>query len=60
MFDDTDKLPLPDVCTAVTPEDKLRAFDNWVTWIMSRNQNTWTDKEKNAVRVAAHRALRTL
>jgi hypothetical protein len=52
-------LPLPEACNraALTPEQQLVAFENWVAHIYARDQSTWTPQECNVIQVATLRAL---
>ena len=55
-------LPLPPAANraVMTPAAQETAFENWITHINSRRPETWSKEEKDAVRVACNRALRTL
>lgn len=53
-------LPLPAQADRATlsPAQQATLFENWVAYIHSRPQNTWTAAEINAYRVACLRAAR--
>ena len=53
-------LPAGTPRAAMTLDDQERAFSNWQDFIMSKNPKTWDEAERNAIRVASRRALRTL
>ena len=55
-------LPLPAAANraALTPDQQEILFDNWVSHINSRPQNTWDASEKAAIRAACTRALKEL
>jgi hypothetical protein len=55
-------IPLP----AGTPRATMsldaqeQAFANWQEFILAKNSRTWDEAERNAIRVASTRVLRTL
>jgi hypothetical protein len=54
-------LPLPAAApSGMTPAQQETLFENWVSSINSRRSETWTREEREAIRVACARALRTL
>jgi hypothetical protein len=57
-----DAIPLPAGTprAAMSLDAQEKAFANWQEFILAKNPKTWDDAEKNAIRVASTRALRTL
>lgn len=54
-------LPMPSQAPPnLKPEEREKLFEGWVNWIYSRKSETWTPEEREVIRVACDRALRTL
>jgi len=54
-------LPLPPAAPpGLSPEQQETLFDNWCSDIYARSPKSWTPSEREAIRVATIRALRTL
>ena len=54
-------LPLPPGAPpGLTPVQQETLFQNWCEFIYARPAQTWTSQEREAIRVASARALRTL
>jgi hypothetical protein len=54
-------LPLPPATPpGLSPEQQETLFDNWCSDIYARSPKSWTPSEREAIRVATIRALRTL
>jgi hypothetical protein len=53
-------LPAGTPRAAMTWDTQERAFSNWQEHILSKPPHTWDTAERNAIRVASTRALRTL
>ena len=54
-------VPLPPAAPpGLTAEQQLILADNWAADILTRRSDSWTPAEKNAVRAAINRTLRTL
>ncbi|MBZ5621029.1 MAG: hypothetical protein LAQ69_20225 [Acidobacteriia bacterium] len=54
-------LPLPSTAPAgLTEAQKETLFSNWTSDINSRPASTWTETEKQAIRVASARVLKSL
>jgi hypothetical protein len=54
------EVPLPPAAprASMDAQTQERAFDHWVTYILSTPTHTWGPNEKHAVAVAATRALK--
>jgi hypothetical protein len=58
--EETIPLPAGTPRAAMSPAQIETAFTNWQEHIMSKNPHDWDAAEKNAIRVASTRILRTL
>jgi hypothetical protein len=58
--EETIPLPAGTPRAAMTLDAQERAFSNWQDFILSKAPHTWDAAERNAIRVASTRALRTL
>ncbi len=58
--EETIPLPAGTPRAAMSLDAQEKAFANWQEFILAKDPKTWNDAEKNAIRVASTRALRTL
>lgn len=56
-----ERLPLPENSPGnLTPAQQQVLSDNYIGYVINRPPQTWTAREREDVRLAAHAALRTL
>ena len=44
----------------LTEDQQSQLFDNWCVDILARSPKSWNEQERNVIRIASARALRTL